>query len=65
MARHVESPAELDAVLEALPRPVRAPVPTLLRRDGDHGVLFVPAVYPRSTRVDVPDTGTGTPGCAP
>ncbi|MFL5520178.1 MAG: hypothetical protein ACJ8B6_04530, partial [Gemmatimonadales bacterium] len=54
VARHVGTPAELDAVLEALPRPVRASVPTLLRRDGDQGVLFVPAVYPRSTRVAVP-----------
>ena len=29
------------------------PVPTLLRTDGDAGVLFVPAVFPRATVVEV------------
>ena len=49
--------ATADAVGEALadvPSVVRAPVPTLLRRDGEGAVLFVPAVYPRATEVDVP-----------
>jgi hypothetical protein len=44
---------ELGAVLERVPRRVQAPVPTLLRRDGDAGVLFVPAVFPRATEVEL------------
>jgi hypothetical protein len=52
-ARRVEEPEQLADALAALPATVEAPVPTLLRRDGDAGVLFVPAVYPRATRIDV------------
>jgi hypothetical protein len=56
-AHRVDTPDELGAILEAVPRQVRAPMPTLLRRDGETGVLFVPAVYPRASHVQ-----TGEPG---
>ena len=52
-AYHVDEPDELGKLLEAVARRVRAPVPTLLRTDGDAGVLFVPAVFPRATVVEV------------
>ena len=49
----VDEPAAIAAVLDRVPRRVRASVPTLLRRDGDTGVLFVPAVYPRATNIEI------------
>jgi hypothetical protein len=52
-AHHVSDPEALGDVLGALPAQVRAPVPTLLRRDGDAAVLFVPAVYPRATEIEI------------
>jgi hypothetical protein len=52
-ALHVHSPSDLAAVLEPLPAQVRAPVPTLLRRDGDVAVLFVPAIHPRATEIEI------------
>jgi hypothetical protein len=52
-AIHVATPDDLAAVIDPLPAQVRAPVPTLLRRDGDAAVLFVPAVYPRATEIEI------------
>ena len=57
-ARSVATPGEIGDALAGVPSVVRAPVPTLLRRDGEGAVLFVPAVYPRATEVDVPATRT-------
>ena len=56
-AQQVATPADLAAVLDPLPAQVRAPVPTLLRRDGDAAVLFVPAVFPRSTEIEIDGDG--------
>jgi hypothetical protein len=52
-AHHVHEPDATGPVLEAVPRRVRAPVPTLLRTVGDAGLLFVPAAFPRSTVVEL------------
>ena len=49
---HVAAPSDLAAVLDPLPAQV-ARRPTLLRRDGDAAVLFVPAVYPRATEIEI------------
>ena len=53
-ARRVATPEGIGEALADVPSAVRAPVPTLLRRDGEAAVLFVPAVYPRATEVDPP-----------
>jgi hypothetical protein len=52
-AHQVDEPDGIGELLEAVPRRVQAPVPTLLRTDGDAGILFVPAVFPRATVVEV------------
>ena len=52
-AHQVDEPDAIGAVLEGVPARVRAPVPTLLRADGDAGLLFVPAAFPRSTVVEL------------
>jgi hypothetical protein len=52
-AHAVDAPDGVGRILGELPSTVQAPVPTLLRRDGDAGALFVPAVYPRATRIDI------------
>ncbi|MEA2293958.1 MAG: hypothetical protein QOE86_1597, partial [Solirubrobacteraceae bacterium] len=52
-AQRVADPESLGDALGGLAAEVRAPVPTLLRRDGDAAVLFGPAVYPRATEIDI------------
>jgi hypothetical protein len=52
-AHQVDEPEAIGEVLARVPCQVRAPVPTLLRRDGHGAVLFVPAVHPRATEIDV------------
>ena len=52
-AVHVDAPDDLATALADAPAAVEAPVPTLLRRDGDRAVLFVPAVHPRATEIDI------------
>lgn len=47
--RLVERAADLPGALADYPRPVEAPLPTLLRRVGDRHILFVPAAYPCAT----------------
>ena len=54
-AHHVAGPDDLGAALEACRGGCAAPVPTLLRTDGDAGLLFVPAVFPRATVVELSD----------
>ncbi|EHN12741.1 putativeDNA-binding protein [Patulibacter medicamentivorans] len=51
VARQVDRPEDLVDALAAAPASVRADVPTLCRRDGEQVVLFVPAVFPRASRV--------------
>jgi hypothetical protein len=53
-ARFVESPEELGEALADVPRTVEADVPTLCRRSGDETVVFVPAAFPRATRIELP-----------
>ncbi len=50
-ARQVDRPEDLADALAAVPALVRADVPTLCRRDGDEVVVFVPAVFPRASRI--------------
>jgi hypothetical protein len=52
-AHLVDTPEAVGDVLSGVPAQVRAPVPTLLRRDGDAAVLFVPAAHPRATDVAI------------
>lgn len=52
----VESPEELGAALADVPCTVRANVPTLCRRSGEDTVVFVPAAFPRATRITLPQT---------
>jgi hypothetical protein len=52
-AHQVDEPDAIGDVLAAVPARVRAPVPTLLRTDGDAGLLFVPAAFPRATLVEL------------
>jgi len=52
-ARRVDAPDDLGDVLAGVPAQVRAPVPTLLRRDGDSAILFVPAVFPRASEIGI------------
>lgn len=53
-ATFVESAEELGLALADVPFTVRADVPTLCRRNGDETVVFVPAAYPRATRITLP-----------
>jgi hypothetical protein len=52
-AQRVERSDGLEAALEGVVPRVEAPVPTLVRHDKDTTVVFVPAVHPRATRVEV------------
>ena len=52
-AHQVDQPDAIGDVLQAVPRRVQAPVPTLLRTNGDAGLLFVPAAFPRATVVEL------------
>jgi hypothetical protein len=50
-AQHVACAEDLAATFSGVPVPVDAPVPTLVRRVGEATVLFVPAAFPRATRM--------------
>lgn len=50
-ARQVDRAEDLADALAEVPAQVRADVPTLWRHDGEQVVLFVPAVFPRASRV--------------
>lgn len=54
-ARQVDSADDLAGALADVPPLVRADVPTLVRRDGDEVVVFVPAAFPRASRVGPSD----------
>lgn len=54
-ATQVAKVEELAGLFEELPGAVRADVPTLCRRDGETVVLFVPAAFPRASKVSVPE----------
>ncbi len=47
--RHVADAGQLGAALADLPRRVAAPVPTLMRTDGDSTLVFVVGAYPGAT----------------
>jgi hypothetical protein len=51
-ATFVETPEELGTALAGVPATVHADVPTLCRRNGNETVVFVPAAYPRATRIE-------------
>jgi hypothetical protein len=50
----VPTAEDLPAALAEVPAAVRADVPTLCRRQGEEVVLFVPAAFPRASKVSVP-----------
>ncbi|MHB1572013.1 MAG: glycosyl hydrolase family 2 protein, partial [Solirubrobacteraceae bacterium] len=54
-AAQVDTPDDLAGALAGVPAAVHADVPTLCRRDGDRLLMFVPAAFPRASRVSMPD----------
>ncbi|MEV0388582.1 hypothetical protein [Nonomuraea sp. NPDC050643] len=52
-ARFVESADRLGAALTDLERRVEAPVPALVREDGETTLVFLPAAFPMASRIGV------------
>ena len=50
-AHHLSSPNDLVEFLADVPGHIEAPVPTLMRQVGESTVLFVPAAFPRATKL--------------
>jgi len=61
LAQHVMGAEDIAATLSAVPALVDAPVPTLVRRVGEATVLFVPAAFPRATRMRSEEARQGSP----
>jgi hypothetical protein len=54
VARQVAGPEALAEAFAGLSAATRADVPTLRRREGEQTVVFVPAAFPRASRVETP-----------
>ncbi|MFI9550484.1 RHS repeat domain-containing protein [Nonomuraea endophytica] len=52
-ARFVEEAGRLGEALEGLERRVEAPVPALVREDGETTMVFLPASFPMASRIGV------------